>query len=546
MERERGPILDSSGIYHYRRRIPDDVRRALRELDAHSAESSPRQDKREEKKRLGRDETKAKAAWAKYDHEVEARWERLRKGRIQGLTPVQMQALAGEIYRRWVKGFRGFHAGASAGFALMAMQEIDREIPRQIITPDEDEDEFLERFHGHHVDAVLASRGLIVHWRTREELILAAQRAAKHACRTVLKRAAGDLRPDPDEDLYPAWPDPATSTLSGLCALWIRAQATAKPETHAAFKTCIDKFIAFIGRDDVVELSADDIRGWLTHLKENQGLSDVRIKDGYLAAIKTVLNSARKRGLITENPCDAIAYDCKATQRTREKDLRDSEVYAILKASRQPQEEVSEDVANARRWVPWLLAYTGARVAEMTRLESKHIIREADVWGIDIQRSKNGRPRIVPIHRDLIEQGFLDFVRRREGMPLFFDGKKLKEKTLTIHKTRAEGLAEWARKVAGIEPGAVAPNHGWRHRFKTECRRIAMDREVRLYIQGHSFQMEGEKYGFFPIDVTAAWMESFPRYDVSGESLKVERVAGGDAVARAIALLDRVMLAKTG
>jgi hypothetical protein len=77
-----------------------------------------------------------------------------------------------------------------------------------------------------------------------------------------------------------------------------------------------------------------------------------------------------------------------------------------------------------------------------TRLESSHIIREAGVWGIDIQRSKNGCPRIVPIHRDLIEQGFLNFVGRREGMPLFFAKEKLKEIKLTIHKTRAEGLVD--------------------------------------------------------------------------------------------------------
>jgi hypothetical protein len=66
-----------------------------------------------------------------------------------------------------------------------------------------------------------------------------------------------------------------------------------------------------------------------------------------------------------------------------------------------------------------------------------------------------------------------------------------------------------------------------------------MDREVRLYIQGHAFQMEGEKYGFFPIDITAAWMELFPSYDVSGPALRVERAAGNDVVARAIALLHR-------
>jgi hypothetical protein len=115
----------------------------------------------------------------------------------------------------------------------------------------------------------------------------------------------------------------------------------------------------------------------------------------------------------------------------------------------------------------------------------------------------------------------------------------LKDANLTIHKTRAEGLAEWARDIAGLEPGTVAPNHGWRHRFRTECRRIAMDREVRLYVQGHSFKMEGEKYGFFPVDITAAWMDLFPTYDVSGTDLHVKRVAGNDVIERAIALLHR-------
>lgn len=80
----------------------------------------------------------------------------------------------------------------------------------------------------------------------------------------------------------------------------------------------------------------------------------------------------------------------------------------------------------------------------MTRLESKHIVFEAGVWGV-LEESKNGRPRIGPIHRHLVEQGFLDFVRRREGLLLFFGAEKLKEGRLILHKTRAEGLAERGR-----------------------------------------------------------------------------------------------------
>ncbi|MBX9645547.1 MAG: site-specific integrase [Xanthobacteraceae bacterium] len=544
-EHMRGLIQDRDGVYHYRRRIPDDVRRALRELDASSAQDGPRRDKREEKKRLGRDKVKAEAAWAEHDRAVEVKWAALRSGRPSGLSSLHIQALAGEIHKRWLELYppRNEDTASGANYTLQIMQEIDSEVPREFTSPGFDYDR-LEFLHGDHVDAILEARGLIVDAGIRWRLIQAAQQAAKHACRVAIKRCNGDLREDRDEPIYPAWPDSETTTLSGLCASWIRTQAEAKRDSHASFKSCIDKFIAFLGHDEVARVSATELRRWIKHLKEPrakkpEGLSDVRIRDGYFAAIKTVFNSARKGGLIDVNPCDTVHPPGQPLPRKREKDLRSGEVYAILKASLEPQPEVGEDVANTRRWVPWVLAYTGARVSEITRLEAKHIIPEAGVWAIDIQQSKNGRPRLVPIHRDLIQQGFLDFVRRREGMPLFFAPKKLKDDHLVIHKTRSEGLAEWARKVAGIEKRSVAPNHGFRHRFKTECRRIAMDREVRHYIQGHAFKIAGEDYGFFPVDITAAWMELFPTYDVSGTELNVQRAAGNDVIARAVALLHQ-------
>jgi integrase len=541
----REPIRDRSGIYHYRRRVPDDVRRALQKLDMNSGASAHRQDKREEKKRLGRDLALAQLAWEEHDRAVEARWATLRRGQPNDLSPVHVQALAGDIHRRWLKIYhpKNPDTGSDAGYWLRVMQEIDGEVPREETASGSDEDR-LEYLHGDHVDAVLYARGLIVDGRARYRLILAAQDSAKHACRVAIRKFHCTLGDDPDEAIvYPKWPDPTFETLSGLCSFWIAQTAHVKPESHASFKASVNKFIAFIGHDEVSKMSAADVENWIAHLKElkllsERKLGDLRIKDGYFAALRAVFNMARKKRKIQESPCDGIVPDKKPLVRKREKDLRDSEIYAILKASLALQNDVSDDVANTRRWVPWLLAYTGARVAEITRLESKHIIKEAGVWGIDIQQSKNGRPRIVPIHRHLIEdKEFLKFLDSRKGGPLFFDPKYLTKAPLVIHKTRAEGLAEWARKAAGIEKGTVKPNHGWRHRFKTECRRIAMDREVRLYIQGHAFKLEGEKYGFFPIDITASWMELFPIYDVSGEDLHVERPRGNDVVERAIALL---------
>ncbi len=525
-KKKKGPIRDRSGVYHYRRRIPNDVRRMLLTIDSMPHARGRKQDKREEKKRLGRDPIRALAAWEEHDRHVEAKWAQLRKGPVGFLTIIQREALAGDIYRRWVKGFppEHFHAQVSAGFGLALMQELDYEIPRQIRANDKRSDEeVLEDLHGHHVDAVLAARGLILHPDARWNLVLAAQRAAKHACRVAIRRFEGDLRPDPEAERYPEWPDPNTTTLVGLHERWVTNRRPAE-ETKRAYRSCIDNLNAFVGFDDVTRLTADDVRRWCSTLKQ-RGVGGIRIRDGYLAAVKAVLNSAVTTGHLKSNPVASVKVDVEKTEELREKDLRDAEIYVILRATSGPFDEaIKDEVRNTRRWVPWLCAYTGARVAEMTRLESHHIIREDGIDGIHIERSKTGRHRKVPIHQDLKDQGFLDFVASRRGRPLFFEKAKLTEgRKLTIHRTRAEGLAEWIRSLEGMKNSRVAPNHGFRHRFRTECRRIFMDLEVRNYLQGHAIENVGDGYGHVPLDVSAPWIEMFPRFDASGEELVVHR-----------------------
>ena len=50
-----------------------------------------------------------------------------------------------------------------------------------------------------------------------------------------------------------------------------------------------------------------------------------------------------------------------------------------------------------------------------------------------------------------------------------------------------------------------------------------MDREVRNYLQGHAIENIGERYGHVPLDVSAPWMDMYPRFDVSGPELVVHR-----------------------
>jgi integrase len=520
-EKKRGPIRDANGVYHYRRRIPDDIRAILREMDSFPNALGARQDKREEKKRLGRDSVKAQAAWVQYNRQVEAKWDRLRVGPLPGLTVVQREALAGDVYRRWLKAYpdddRSAWSNAFRDLALV--REWDEEFP-------DDDLKMLDMMQRLGVDDVLAERGLVLPPSARWPLVDAANQAAQHACRYAMQRLKGDLRPDPEAERYPPWPDPKTTTLAGLHEKWVKNRRP-NPETQRAFRSAIDKLVAFVGFDDVTRLATADIRRWCASMKERGDIGGIRIRDGYLAAVKAVLNSAVTMGYVERNVAALVKVDIESDRQEekREKDLRDAEIYAILRATSGPfNDDPCEDVRNARRWVAWLLLYSGARVSEICRLESRHIIREEGVDAINIETSKSGRPRKVPLHQDLKDQGFLEFVASRRGRPLFFSKSKLADdRRLTIHRTRAEGLAEWIRSLEGMEDLRVAPNHGFRHRWKTESRRLFMDIEVRHYLQGHAVETVGEGYGHVPLDITVPWMNMFPTFDVSGQELVVHR-----------------------
>jgi integrase len=75
-------------------------------------------------------------------------------------------------------------------------------------------------------------------------------------------------------------------------------------------------------------------------------------------------------------------------------------------------------------------------------------------------------------------------------------------------------LAEWVRGLGISDPNA-APNHGWRHRFKTMSRRAKMDRFIVHAIQGHAIETEGDDYGEVEVEVMYREILKHPRYVVS-------------------------------
>jgi integrase len=529
----RPRMNEKTKIYEYRRRVPEDLRALL--------------GKREEKKSLGtRDPDRARLLHAMYHAKVEERWRLLREG-VRHLDQKQCEALAGEIYAQVIEEYQGPQKGSHWPLCvtnLYGLEVADGDIPRPHHNSSRPYSDELEELHGARLDALLAGRGLIVDDASRKNLLSAVQRAVKQATRiAVAQKVDGDFSPDPQASRYPEFsdkPGPDSLPLMKLFDMWVAARKPAE-ETVPAWRANIEKFIAHSRTEDALKIKHAHVKKWRDSLRE-QGIGGVRIRDGYLAALKAVLGWAANEEHLASNPAMGVKVTVPRTERRREKDLRDDEVYLILKSAMGPHDGAeSEDTKAARRWVPWLCAYSGARISEMTGLHAEHVIHEHGIDGIHIAKSKTGLARKIPLHPHLIEQGFLKFVHTHGPGPLFFTQSRTRPGILRGHRTRGEGLAEWIRDV-GVSDEDVSPNHGWRHRFRTEAQRIGMRDRYIDYIQGHAPRTEGEKYGHLPLDVLAPWISMLPRYDVSGDSLRIDRKIPKQLLQRAVKMLSATQM----
>jgi integrase len=113
---------------------------------------------------------------------------------------------------------------------------------------------------------------------------------------------------------------------------------------------------------------------------------------------------------------------------------------------------------------------------------------------------KTRQTRIVPIHEHIIEQGFLDMVRKIGDGPLFYNLDKkpridvdpLKPSRSRAATTRAH-LSTWVRELGVTDP-EVSPTHAWRHTFKQFADRAGISEKVYDEITGHAPASEGRKY----------------------------------------------------
>jgi integrase len=477
-----------------------------------------------------RDPAEAKARQAAAVAYLERVWAGLRAGPVR-LTHKQAVALSGRAYRAFANGLEDSPKTAALWEGVLAANraavagKLSGVASLLLLDDDGRKRVALEQRFGEWADVILAGEGLQVDAESRHRLIVELARSMTDAAEKLKRNAEGDYRPDPNSERFPTWvrpdaPDtPKTAakagTLKGLLEdWWSEAQRAGRsPRTYDAYRTVVTKLVAFLGHDNAAGITPEDIIRFKDHRLTEASAKTV--KDSDLVGLKTVFGWGVTNRRLAANPAAGVTVIVGRKPKLRPSGFTDDEAKAILAAANAYQGSPGERAYTvaAKRWAPWLCAYTGARIGEIVQLRKVDVRRQDGIWAITITPEagavKDGEVRTVPIHPHLIEMGFPEFVQAAAEGPLFIRaGGDVRGRV----RAGANRLREFVRGV--VMDTRVQPSHGWRHRLKTVGREVGISDTTLDAICGHAPATVGAGYGETTLKAMAAAIAKLPRYQV--------------------------------
>lgn len=383
---------------------------------------------------------------------------------------------------------------------------------------------------------LVASKGILTDTASINRLafaIIGERGSLAKATEINAARAAGDYATA--HHTFPEWSDTQpyaleqrtgeSGKLSTLVSRFLAENTRLKAATLERYRPCLDALVAFLKDPPAAMVAEDDIRRFKHH-RVGATRSEATYYRADLAAIKSLFTWATDRDAhakppLSVNPAERIRIKSGAqlgqTREDRDR-FHEDEIKAILRAASTVQvDNDNPHLSFAKRWCPWVAAYTGARIATITGLAREDVRKEGTVWFIKFPPAKGLlRFREVPVHPHLADLGFLDFVKSRPRGPLFFDPKRKARITAKASQAQIQGnkIAAWVRANVGVKRATVSPNHGWRHTFKSRALEAGIAPQISDAITGHSVRGQGPARSYEHVSLTMLndALRRFPRY----------------------------------
>jgi len=520
---------DSKGNFKARKRLPDDVREDYGRLYG----------ARHEAKFFAPASTKPSVARQRYGEwlaEIEGRFATIRahhKGEGISLTHRQARALAGE----WYDWFLARHPlSEKENWEQLrdkvhdAMREAIGDEEWEKGNPDDlwrDDEKLRELMRPVLADAgetsqFLAMKAMTLDNKARDQFLDFLYDDLSEALKRLMRMSDGDYGPDKYRERFPRLEGADKGdTPQQLFERWVSERKPAANSVESWQYVFRAMSGHFKGRS-AASINPDDAQHWIKSLV-TQDRSARTVRNTYITAAKTVFGWAKEHKYIPRNPFKKAKVTIPKSVSLREtKAFFPEECRTILKAALEIV-DTGKPLDAAKRWVPWLLAYTGARPSEITQLRKSDVIERDGIHALlltpEAGSIKSGKARTVPLHGHLIAQGFLKFVEDHRDGPLFYRlGEQAKNSDpVKVKKSRAaqvrQRLAEWVGSL-GVKGPGLSPNHGWRHTFKQIADSADISERMSDNITGHAPKSVGAGYGEPTLKDKAKAMEKFPQYEV--------------------------------
>lgn len=297
-----------------------------------------------------------------------------------------------------------------------------------------------------------------------------------------------------------------------------RRNAGTAPRTLDGWRSNIEKASRFFNHKPASSISKSDIWSYAEALRSHEQetspagkrLTAKTVNDNHLAALSALYKWAISKEKLEVDPTKGVRVQASASDSSQIIGYTREQVATLLKATREPRgKRVSNSNANISRWVPWLCAFTGARISEILWLRCSDVRETEGITYIDIQidKSEEGQSvktsesiRSVPLHPAIINEGFLEYVRALPKEDKYLFPGQWKDQHGDRTKTPANKLRTWIKKqIPEADWDRLNPNHSFRHWLTSECRRASVDGDHQRIITGHKASDVHGRYG--PADV---------------------------------------------
>lgn len=279
---------------------------------------------------------------------------------------------------------------------------------------------------------------------------------------------------------------------------WVRIE---KPSFNSkkSWKSVLKNLVIFLDHDDAVKVSSFDIERWRDTFTPESKPSITTAQTSHFPCVRRMYSFGIEAKKLTFNPTSGIKISLKDVEKEDVAPYTNPDMEKIITAARLQDKPFI-------KWIPILMAVTGARPGEIAQLGYDQIKCDVNtkIWFIDIRPSEDGgyvktksSRRLVPIHRGILDE-LLAFKETRKDMPLFYDVKHTKKSLMHPGQGLVGRMAPWYR-THGIDMKGKSPNHSIRHWWKSEAFRAKVDSELADKIQGHAKKDTAKRYRHFDL-----------------------------------------------